>query len=319
MREEQFSSLLAAEGITLNGDAPSDVQITNWKQFADRKVWLGTIPLGEAYMDNLWDTNTPAGITELFCKILRSERVAKFRDRGRIFGLLVTYALNRQSKHRSRQVAEQHYDFGNAFYRLVLDPEMVYSCGYWKTAISLAEAQTAKLDLICRKLELQPGERLLDIGCGWGSLAYHAAKHYDVSVVGVTLSNEQAVAAREKCAGFDIEIKVQDYRDVCGRFDKVVSVGMFEHVGHRNYITFMETVQALLDDHGKFLLHTIMSGRTDIKFCDPWVDKYIFPGGSLPSHSTVMKVAEGRFRLLDTHVFGRDYELTLTAWADNLE
>ncbi len=193
---------------------------------------------------------------------------------------------------------------------------MNYSCGYWREAKTLDEAQVAKLDLICKKLKLKPGMTVLDIGCGWGSLAKFAAEKYKVKVVGVTVSKEQAKLARELCTGFDITIRLQDYRDLKEKFDRVVSVGMFEHVGYKNYKEFMEVVNRSLKDDGLFLLHTI-GGNKSVKHNDPWIEKYIFPNSMLPSVNQITKATEDIFILRDWHNFGGDYDKTLMAWHKN--
>ena len=225
---------------------------------------------------------------------------------------------NRQSLRRSRQVAEQHYDLGNDLFELMLDDTMAYSCGYWKDADSLHEAQLAKLDLICRKLELEPGMTLLDIGCGWGSLLEYATRHYGVRAEGVTVSSEQAQLARERCQGLPVEVLLKDYRAVTGRYDRVVSVGMFEHVGRRNYQTFMDTTLGLLKDRGLMLLHTIGTNESSQSH-DPWIDKYIFPNGELPSVKQIARAAEPGWVVEDLHNFGPDYARTLKAWDANFQ
>jgi cyclopropane-fatty-acyl-phospholipid synthase len=200
----------------------------------------------------------------------------------------------------------------------MLDPTMSYSCGYWAQAGSLAEAQEHKLRLICRKLELKPGEQLLDVGCGWGGLAQFAATHHGVEVVGVTVSREQAALARERCAGLPVRIELMDYRDIVGRFDKVVSVGMFEHVGVKNYGVYFDTMRRVLVDDGLFLLHTIGDHHTSTR-TDPWIERYIFPNGEIPSARQLACALEGRFLIDDWHNFGPDYDRTLMAWWSNFD
>jgi cyclopropane-fatty-acyl-phospholipid synthase len=182
----------------------------------------------------------------------------------------------------------------------------------------LTAAQENKLDLICRKLDLRPGMTVLDIGCGWGSFMRFAAEYYQVSCVGVTISREQAQWARENSAGLPLEYRLQDYRELNQRFDRVVSVGMFEHVGHKNYRTYMEVAHRCLEDDGLFLLHTI--GKNErASTPDPWIDKYIFPNGALPSIGQIGDAADGLFVAEDLHNFGADYDKTLMAWCRNFE
>ncbi|CZU44228.1 cyclopropane-fatty-acyl-phospholipid synthase [Enterobacter hormaechei] len=195
---------------------------------------------------------------------------------------------------------------------------MQYSCGYWKKATTLEEAQQDKLQLICDKLQLQPGMRVLDIGCGWGGLAWFMAKNYGVSVVGVTISAEQQKMAQERCLGLDVDIRLQDYRDLNEQFDRIVSVGMFEHVGPKNYKTYFEVADRNLKPDGIFLLHTIGSKRTDNNV-DPWINKYIFPNGCLPSVRHIANASEPHFIVEDWHNFGADYDTTLMAWHERFQ
>ena len=184
--------------------------------------------------------------------------------------------FNYQSKARAFQIGEHHYDLGNDLFEKMLDKRMIYSCGYWKNAKTLDEAQEAKLDLICRKLYLKPGMKVLDIGCGWGGFAFFAAEKYGVEVVGVSVSKEQIAYAEAKRGKLPVTFLLQDYRDITGSFDRVVSVGMFEHVGYKNYTEFMTVVNRCMKDDGLCLLHTI--GATITSFHpDPWIQKYIFP------------------------------------------
>jgi Cyclopropane fatty acid synthase and related methyltransferases len=199
----------------------------------------------------------------------------------------------------------------------MLDIRMVYSCGYWKGTSDLDKAQEQKLDLICRKIGLTRGDRVLDIGCGWGGFVQFAADRYGCRCVGLTLSAPQADYAAARCAGLPVEITTGDYRqltvDSAGVFDKIVSVGMFEHVGPQNYRTFMETVRPLLADNGLCLLHTIGDNRSKVR-ADPWLDRYIFPNGVAPSVEQIGRAIEGLFVMEDWHNFGSDYYKTLMAW-----
>jgi cyclopropane-fatty-acyl-phospholipid synthase len=316
-----LKELAASADVTLNGHRPWDIRVHD-AAFYDRVLREGSLGLGESYMDQQWDA--PA-LDETFTRLLGSGiedrlygaaglglrlRVAAAVARARV--------LNLQSRQRAFQVGEQHYDVGNDLYQAMLDPTMSYSCGYWAEANDLASAQRAKLDLICRKLELQPGERVLDIGCGWGGLAEHAARHYGVQVVGLTISREQAGLARERCAGLPVEIRLQDYREMSGRFDKIVSVGMFEHVGRKNDTAFFDTAARLLNDDGLFLLHTIGTSAAN-PVNDPWIDRYIFPNGELPNAERLAQALRPRFVLEDWHAFGPDYDRTLMAWWANVE
>jgi cyclopropane-fatty-acyl-phospholipid synthase len=232
--------------------------------------------------------------------------------------VLMARLSNRQNTRRAWRVGEVHYDLGNDFYQAMLGPSMAYSCGYWKDAGTLAEAQTAKLDLICRKLDLKPGMRLLDIGCGWGSLMTHAAEHYGAGCVGITISKEQAAFIRKHNGGLPIEARLLDYRSLQGRFDRIASVGMFEHVGSKNHRTIMHAAHRCLTDDGIFLLHTIGKNERGNP-SDPWIERYIFPNGEVPSLGQIGDAIDGLFVAEDMHNFGADYDKTLMAWHENFE
>ncbi|AKH19149.1 cyclopropane fatty acyl phospholipid synthase [Sedimenticola thiotaurini] len=304
---------LAAEAdVHFNGDRPWDIQVFHPSVY--RRILLqGSLGFGESFMDGLW---TSRRLDETIYRLLSSDLDQRINRRIRLRwmgALLRNLLFNRQSRKRAFQVGEQHYDIGNDIYTAMLDSTMSYSCGYWPRADSLEQAQRAKLDLICRKLNLRPGLRLLDIGCGWGGLARHAAEHYGVTVDGITVSREQLTLARQRCDGLPVNLQLMDYRDLDGRYDRVVSVGMFEHVGPKNYATFFQTVDRVLDDQGIFLLHTI-GEQNDTIATDPWIDKYIFPNGKIPSPQRLIAAFQPGFVLEDWHNFGGDYDRTLMAW-----
>lgn len=309
--------LIAEAGLRINGDAPWDIQVRDPDVYR-RVLAKGSLGFGEAYEDGLWEC---AQLDELFTRLLAVDIDEKLKvfTRLRLLGEYLRQQLfNLQSEKRAYQVGERHYDIGNDVFEAMLDSSMSYSCGYWAKADNLEDAQRDKLDLICRKLELKPGERLLEIGCGWGGLACYAAEHYGVEVVGITVSREQLTFAQQRCAGLPVRFELKDYRDIDGQFDKVVSVGMFEHVGRKNYSSYFETVRRVLNDEGLFLLHTIGSHITTDNI-DPWIDRYIFPNGKLPSTIEITRAIEGLFLIEDLHNFGRDYDRTLMAWWANFE
>ncbi|WP_434660411.1 cyclopropane fatty acyl phospholipid synthase [Paraburkholderia sp. A3BS-1L] len=307
--------LLARADIRLNGTRPWDMRIHN-PQVLERVVALGNLGLGEAYMDDQWDCDR---LDEFFAHVLRAHLDEQIDPARLVFHALKARLMNRQTVRRAWKVGQQHYDIGNAFYEAMLDKRMTYTCGYWSGgARTLDEAQEAKLDLICRKLGLEPGMRLLDIGCGWGSLMKFAAERYGVSCVGVTISKEQAALGAERCEGLPVEFRLQDYRLLDEKFDRIASVGMFEHVGPKNYRTYMEVAHRCLVDDGIFLLHTIGKNRRDTT-PDPWVDKYIFPNGELPTIGQIADASGGLFVVEDLHNFGADYDRTLMAWHANFE
>ena len=238
-------------------------------------------------------------------------------DLSLVLGVLRSRVLNLQ-RLKTFEVAEKHYDIGNDLYAAMLDQRMIYSCGYWKDAQTLDAAQEAKLDLICRKVGLEPGMRILDIGSGWGGFLRFAAERYGVEGVGLTVSKEQAEYANANRGNLPIETRLQDYLGMDGKFDRVISIGMFEHVGVKNYRAYMEKVRQLLNDDGLFLLHTI-GGNFSQTHGDPWSDKYIFPNGMLPSTKQLGSSVEGLFVIEDWHNFGAYYDTTLLAWLENFE
>ena len=304
------NELLSRAGIQINGPAASDIQVKN-PDFFKRVLQEGSLGLGESYMDGWWECDR---LDIFFTRVLRAglenQLPHHFKDILRIAGARL---FNLQSKKRAWIVGKEHYDLGNDLFTRMLDPQMQYSCAYWKEAQTLDEAQRAKLTLICKKLQLAPGMRVLDIGCGWGGLAEFMARHYGVSVMGVTISAEQQKMAQQRCEGLDVDIRLQDYRDLNDKFDRIVSVGMFEHVGPKNYATYFEVVDRNLKADGIFLLHTIGSKHTDHNV-DPWIDKYIFPNGCLPSARQIATASEPHFIMEDWHNFGADYDKTLMAW-----
>ncbi|OGT36908.1 MAG: cyclopropane-fatty-acyl-phospholipid synthase [Gammaproteobacteria bacterium RIFCSPHIGHO2_12_FULL_37_14] len=306
-------NLLQSAGIHLDGNQPWDIQVHH-PAFYQRVINEGALGLGESYMDKWWDCQQ---LDIFFYKILRAGLDAKV---GKPFQTsikeLLAKIINFQSKHRAKDVGKKHYDLGNTLFKAMLDNRMIYSCGYWSNTNYLEEAQLAKLDLICKKLQLKPGLRLLDIGCGWGGLAKYAAEQHGVNVVGVTISQQQYEYAKEYCKGWPIEIRLQDYRDLHDKFDRIVSVGMFEHVGHPNYEIFMQTVHRNLTEEGLFLLHTIGVNITSL-FANDWIIKYIFPNGMLPSIAQIAKTSEKFFVMEDWHNFGAYYDQTLMAWYQN--
>jgi cyclopropane-fatty-acyl-phospholipid synthase len=278
----------------------------------------GSLGLGEAYMDGWWDCPAP---DQFFARLLSLDADRELPGLGGLAMRLqaLRHRLwNLQAARRAFQVGEAHYDVGNDVFECMLDRRMIYSCGYWERATTLDQAQEHKLEMICRKLQLRPGQTLLDIGCGWGGLARHAAEHHGVQVTGITVSREQQALAEARCAGLPVRILLQDYRDLQGRYDRIVSVGMFEHVGPKNYEAYFSTAHRLLEPEGLFLLHTIGLDRPSVR-TDPWIDKYIFPGGKLPAASEVAREFEPLFVLEDWHNFGADYDRTLMAWHDRFE
>ena len=251
--DRAMMELFEKADIIVGGSRPWDIQLNTFG-VPERIFAHGSLGLGEAYLDGAWDVEN---LDEFFDRILRAHLDQHVQPLRLIFHALRARLLNLQNSRRAWQVGKVHYDLGNDFYAAMLDPRMTYTCGYWKDADNLADAQEAKLELICRKLQLMPGMRVLDIGCGWGSFMGYAAEHYGVSCVGVTISKEQAEWAQKRYAGLPLEFRLQDYRETNERFDRIVSIGMFEHVGRKNHRTYTEVAHRCLEDGGLFLLHTI--------------------------------------------------------------
>jgi cyclopropane-fatty-acyl-phospholipid synthase len=308
--QEVVTELLALADIKIDGDRAWDIQVHN-PDFYNRVLVEGSLGLGESYTEGWWDCTA---IDEMIYRLLNA-KIDEYATPtwGMRWAIVKAFFCNLQDKIGSKEVIDAHYQLGNELFTSMLDSTMMYTCAYWKKAKTLDAAQKAKLDLICRKLGLKPGMKVLDIGCGWGGFEKYAAQHYGASVVGITLSENQAVYARDQCKGLPVEILVKDYRDVEGSFDRVVSIGMFEHVGSKNYRDFFNVVEKLLKPDGLFLLHTI--GRdTSVRVTDPWIHKYIFPNGQLPSPEQITGSFEGLFMLEDWHNFGASYDKTLMAW-----
>jgi len=309
----RVAELLAVADVRAGGDRPWDIRVHDERLWA-RVLAHGSLGLGESYMDGWWDSER---LDEFIHHVLAADLDTRFEPRDAL-RLIRARLFNLQKPSRAFHIGRHHYDLGNDLFAAMLDRRLIYSCAYWKDAAGLDEAQEAKLDLVCRKLGLRRGMRLLDIGCGWGGTARFAAERYGVSVVGITVSKEQAAYAQRMCDGLDVQIRLLDYRALDGTFDRVLSIGMFEHVGIKNYATFMRAVRRLLTDDGLFLLHTIGGNRSETR-TDPWTERYIFPNSMLPSVTQIGAAIEDRFVLEDWHSFGPDYDTTLLCWHRNFE
>lgn len=315
-----IEQLLAIADIKINGTNPWDLLIHDDRFYA-AVLKNPTLGLGESYTNQWWDCKN---LDQFFHRLLRINIEAFVQKDKHLFfyflhnklNWLISKLINLQSKARAFQVGQQHYDIGNSLYQHMLDPGMNYSCAYWKNSTTLDSAQIAKLELVCQKLQLQPGMKVFDIGCGWGGFSKYAAEKYGVSVVGVTISKEQQAYAQQSCIGLPVEIRLQDYRDINERFDRICSIGMFEHVGSKNYRTYMEVAHRCLNDDGLFLLHTI-GGNYSMSYPNEWIHKYVFPNGVLPSIQQVGLAIEKLFVMEDWHNFGADYDATLMAWHHN--
>ncbi|MDR2999956.1 MAG: cyclopropane fatty acyl phospholipid synthase [Fibromonadaceae bacterium] len=308
------ASLLAKAGIDIDGNNPWDIRIHNEK-FLERIATEGTLGLGESYMDGWWDCDS---LDQFFDRVLMANLAKEIRLRDLpLFDLVKAKILNPQTKAKSIDVAEIHYNLGNDFYEAMLDKNMQYTCAYYSSgAKNLEEAQEAKLHLVCKKLQLKPGEKVLELGCGWGGFARFAAKNYGVSVEAYNISTKQIEYCKEKNENLPIIYHLKDYREATGEFDKVVSIGMCEHVGPKNHRTLFELAHKCLKKHGIFLLHSIGNSKS-VSSNDRWLAKYIFPGSVLPSPEQLGSAMNGLFVLEDWHNFGVDYDKTLMAWQEN--
>ena len=306
---------LSTAGVRINGPDPWDIQVRD-QGFYARVLKDGSLGLGESYMAGWWDC---AHVDEFIWRVLKGNLEEKVRANLRMFlAYLSARLFNRQSLARAKIVARRHYDLGNDLFFSFLDPLNQYSCAYFQGTDDLTEAQQKKLDLICRKIDLQPQDHILDIGCGWGGFARYAAEHYGCQVTAVNISEEQIRYARESCQDLPVKVLCRDYRQIERRFDKIVSVGMFEHVGRKNYRTFMKIAQRCLKEEGIFLLQTIGGNVSRIN-CDPWINRYIFPNGILPSIAQIARAAEDLFVIEDLHNLSPHYDRTLLAWNDRFQ
>lgn len=314
-RRNNIEAMLSSAGIKINGNKPWDIQINDNRLFS-RVLSSKNLGLGEAYMEGWWDCKQ---LDEFFYRILKARLDGKIKAGFKIIlDSLSAVLFNMQSPKRSGIIADRHYNLDNNLFLAFLDPYNQYSCAFFDDTDDLNAAQVKKMELICRKLALGPNDHVLDIGCGWGGLAWYMAKHYGCSVTAVNIAEEQIRHAKDLCRDLPVNILSCDYRDLKGTFDKVVSVGMFEHVGQKNYKTFMKVAQRCLKEDGIFLLHTIGGNDSTIK-CDPWINKYIFPNGMLPSIAQISKAIEGLFVMEDLHNLGPHYDKTLLAWHNNFQ
>ena len=319
---QRVIALMETAGVHPDGPGDCDPAIHN-EHFHGRILREGSLGLGDSYMDGWWSVRSLDGMLYKLMRHGVDQRVQGLRSR---LDDVRAWLLNLQSGRRALKVGEEHYDLGNELFEAMLGKRLVYSCGYWREAAGLDAAQEAKLDLVCRKLGLRPGMRVLDIGCGWGEALKFAARRYGVTGVGVTISREQAEYARGLCAGLPVEIRLQDYHEAGRdgeRFDRIVSIGMFEHVGVDNYEAYLDVARRCLADDpdpggGLFLLHSIGGERSRHR-TDPWIARHVFPNSLLPSAAQLTHALERRFVIEDWHNFGADYDLTLQAWRRNIE
>ena len=313
--ETIIRELLDTAEIKINGSQPWDMQVHDNRLY-ERILRDSSLGLGEAYMAGWWDCESIDGF---ICRVLKAHLDEKVQNNLRMaFQVVRAKLFNRQSSTRAYEVGEKHYDLGNDLYKAMLDKRLNYTCAYWKNASNLDEAQEAKLELVCRKIGIHPGMRILELGCGWGSFAKYAAEKYGASILGVTVSKEQVALGMELCKGLPVELRLQDYREVAGTFDAVISIGVMEHVGYKNYGEYMQVVDRCLKKDGIAFVHTI-GGNQSSTTGEPWTDKYIFPNGLLPSMAQLSKAMEEKFVMEDWQNIGPNYDPTLMAWHANFE
>ncbi len=305
--------LFALADVRVNGGRPWDITVHD-DHFYERALTQGALGLGESYMDAWWDC---VDLAEFFSKILGAGLDERVRFNWGLLRLFIkSRILNLQRKSKAPVNIRRHYDIGNDLYTRMLGPRMVYSCANWERASTLSQAEEAKFDFIARRLCIEPGMKVLDIGCGWGGLLKYLAEKHGACVVGITLSKEQAQFARGSCASLPVEIRFQDYRDLEETFDRVVSLGMFEHVGYKNYRAYMRVVRRCLKPGGIFFLDTIGVNKS-AQFTNEWTDKYIFPNSMLPSIQQVGAAIEGLFIMDDWQNWAPFYDRTLMEWFRN--
>jgi len=313
--ESIVRELFGLAGIEIGGHGPGDIRVSD-NRFYERVLRDASIGFGEAYMDEWWETDA---LDVTIDKIMRANLKQKITGSWRMRALTVkAVMLNLQAKARAGASIEAHYDIGNDLYTRMLDERMVYTCAYWDKAKTLTEAQEAKLDLVCRKVGLEPGMKVLDLGCGWGGFASWAAEKYGCTVLGVTLSKDQVSLGNQLWKHLPVELRLCDYRDVQGTFDRVVSIGMMEHVGPKNHRTMMETIDRCLKPDGIALVHTIANNKS-LRHGTPFIEKYIFPNAVAPSLAQIGRAMEGLFVPEDLHNIGPDYDPTLMAWWHNFD
>lgn len=313
--KEIVAEVLSIADIQINGERPYDIQVYD-DRFYERVLRDGSLGLGESYMEGWWDAPE---LDQCIHKILSAHLQEKVRPTfSMIWHTLKAKLFNMQSRILSKTVIDAHYELGDPLYEKMLGSTLAYTCAYWKKAATLDEAQTAKFDLIAEKMHLEPGMRVLDLGCGWGGFAKHIAQKYGVEVVAVNLSPKQIAYAKKMCKNLPVECINADYRDATGKFDRVISIGLMEHVGQKNYRGFLELIHKCLKEDGLALIHTIGKNLSSAA-CDPWIHRYIFPHGQLPSIAQISEAAENLFVMEDWHNLSTNYDHTLMSWFANFQ
>ncbi len=312
---EIVENLLNQAGIHIGGNSPWDINVMD-ERFFKSIIKDGELGLGESFMKGWWDSPS---MDQMIFKLFEGNIHDKVKENiNTLLWIAFTKITNYQSKNKAKLVGLKHYDVGNKLFSLMLDKRMNYSCGYWENTDNLDAAQENKLELICKKLQLKPGMKVLDIGCGWGAFGKYAAENYDIKTKGITISKNQKELGEKLCTGLPVTFELKDYRELSGKYDRIVSIGMLEHVGFKNYKNFFKTVNNCLVDDGIALIHTIGSNRT-VTTTSAWLDKYIFPNGMIPSIKQIGEAIERSFVMEDLHNFGHYYDTTLMAWFNNFD
>lgn len=313
----RLHDILSEADVQVGGDRSQDIQVhVEPNKLYQRVIAQGKLGLGESYMDEWWDANRLDAFIENVLRANLQQKVAW--SRHDIWAVIMAVVINQQNRRRSRRVARAHYDLSGVLPDGILDPYNQYTCAYFDGTDQLDVAQEKKLDLICRKLQLRKNDRVLDIGCGWGGFAKYASEKHECHVTGISISEEQIRYARHFCRGLPVDIRMCDYRDLDREYDKVLTCGMIEHVGYKNYRKLFETIHKHMADDGLYLLHTIGSNGS-VKTNDPFLEKYIFPGGMVPSVEQIDNAREGLFSLQDVQNLAAHYPPTLSAWHHNFQ
>lgn len=305
--------LFSRADIRVGGSRSWDIEVTD-PRFFRTLMKRGSLGLGEAYMDGWWRAED---LEAFFYRCIKSNlyqasQSLPFHVRRRLLDKL----NNQQNRNKSVRVARQHYNLGNDLFFEFLGHYKNYSCGYFRDTDDLCQAQLKKMQQICREMAFKSGERVLDVGGGWGEIARHVATNHECQITSINISDEQITHARRHCAGLPVEIKKLDYRDLDKGFDKILVIAMLTHVGPKNYRVFMETLHRCLEPGGTVLIESVGS-PTDKINCEPWTDKYIFPGGVIPSLRQIDRAIDGLFTRERTAEFGDYYHLTMRAWHEN--
>ncbi|ODM89429.1 Cyclopropane-fatty-acyl-phospholipid synthase [Orchesella cincta] len=281
----------------------------------------GSLGVGEEYMNGGWEVlGTDADVSEVFYRLLVSNTFDwYFHPLNRFLYYLEFKAFNLQTRGRAFQIAEKHYDLGNDFFESFLDPWMQYSSAYWAKADNLNDAQLHKLELIAKKLDLKPGMRVLDVGCGWGTLCKYLAENYGVDCVGISVSKEGIKYAKKTCEGLKVDLRLQDYRELDEKFDRIVSIECLFHLGRHNHNKFFKIMNKCLKDDGILLLQVIGTNHKNMLQSDPFTHKYTFPNTYLPYYRELTKETEGLFIIEDWHSLGLDFAKTWDAWQERFQ